>query len=134
MQKLNKRERQVCIAVVLLIFAAIACRHIQFHPINKMLAAMLGILRAGIYIGMTLVWTFPVKQRILSAEVKRYLLLSAALMIFWLAIRTLRYNLPNDFPTVQRYCWYCYYIPSPCSASLRRPVSICRRNTRSPGG
>ena len=111
MQKLNKREKRVAITVILLIFAAIACRHIQFERIEDTLSVILGFLRPGIYIGMTFAWAISVKQRILSAEVKKYLLLSAALMIFWLVVRTTRYNLPDNFLDLQRYCWYCYYIP-----------------------
>lgn len=110
MKKLNQRGKWITAVVISLIFAAIACRHI-FNPIGDTLAAILGILRPGIYIGMTFAWVFSVKQRILSAEVKKYLLLSAALMIFWLVMRTIKYNLPNDFPGLQRYCWYSYYIP-----------------------
>lgn len=111
MQKLNQREKQIVVMVIFLILAAIACRHSQFDRIEDTLSVILGFLRPGIYIGMTFAWAFSVKQRILSAEVKKYLLLSAALMIFWLVVRTIRYNVPDDFPDLQRYCWYCYYIP-----------------------
>lgn len=110
MQKLSRHEKRVVAIAILLIIIAIVCRKIRPHC-GFAMWVILGAVRISIHIGMVAAWAFSIKQRILSAEVKRSLLRSAALMIFWLAIRTFKYNLPNTFAELNRYCWYSYYIP-----------------------
>jgi len=45
-----------------------------------------------------------------QAQVRRYLTAVSALMIFWFALRTMKYYFVID-PTVTRYLWYLYYLP-----------------------
>ncbi len=109
MQKLNGREKRILAALLLLILIAMACRHLPIR--SSALRLVPGALRVSIYIGIVTAWAFSIRQRILSAKVKKYLLCSAALMIFWLILRTVKYNIPNSFAALNRYCWYGYYIP-----------------------
>lgn len=123
MKKLNKRERLTAAAVMLLILIAMACRQIRVE--SHVIRTVTGYLRAGIYIGLAAAWAFSVRRRILSAEVRRCLLLSAALMILWLCMRTLRFNVPASCVALRRYCWYGYYIPMLLIPFLGAYAAVC---------
>lgn len=71
--------------------------------------APLGILRAVIYLGLLTAWGISIKTRILQTQVRRYLLAVAGLMLLWLILRTVKYNLYNM--TAERFLCYGYYLP-----------------------
>lgn len=54
---------------------------------------------------------FQLQKRLLQPDVRRTLTGAALLMIFWMAVRTIKYDLlPSSHFTV-RYAWYLYYLP-----------------------
>ena len=55
-------------------------------------------------------WAVSVWWRILHAQTRRCLLGAAALMLFWLDIRLIRYDFAQT-PEMLRRLWYAYYIP-----------------------
>ncbi len=57
------------------------------------------------------IWIFQLKTRILQPEVRRNLIGAAFLMIFWMAVRTLKYDFLPPGHFTARYAWYMYYIP-----------------------
>lgn len=69
-----------------------------------------GIIRTFIYIGLFSVWGVSIWRRIVQVQAKRYLITIAALMLFWMAIRTVKYLFVID-ENVIRQLWYAYYIP-----------------------
>lgn len=68
------------------------------------------LLRFFIYIGLFGVWGISVRGRIIQPQVRRYLTLTSALMVFWVAVRAIRYSL-EECPWVMRHLWYLYYVP-----------------------
>lgn len=57
------------------------------------------------------IWIFQLKKRLLQPDVKRNLISAASIMIFWMAIRTIKYDFLPDKHFTLRYAWYLYYIP-----------------------
>lgn len=59
-----------------------------------------------------IIWFFQLRRRLLQPYVRRNLMAAALLMIFWIAIRTIKYEFlfPREHISV-RYAWYLYYIP-----------------------
>ena len=68
------------------------------------------LLRSFIYIGLMMWWGISLWQRIIQTQVRRYLAATAALCVFWLSIRTVKFFFAAT-PAAIRYLWYGYYVP-----------------------
>lgn len=55
-------------------------------------------------------WGYSLDRRIIQTQILHCLRLTAALMLVWLILRTLKYEFVTDL-TVARYIWYLYYLP-----------------------
>ncbi len=71
---------------------------------------MAQVIRAGIYTGLIAAWGVSLQRRIIQAQTRRYLIVVALLMLFWLAARTVKHGLAGS-PNAARLLWYSYYIP-----------------------
>ena len=69
-----------------------------------------GFLRTVLYNILIFSWAVSVWWRILHAQTRHCLLGAAALMLFWLDIRLIRYDFAQT-PEMLRRLWYAYYIP-----------------------
>ena len=94
-------------AAALLILAAMACRRIG---LEGHLRVILGYLRSAIYLGLFAAWGVSVRRRVVQRQARRYLVAAAALMVFWIALRTVKYFLVSGMDAA-RFCWYLYYLP-----------------------
>lgn len=56
-------------------------------------------------------WYSQVRRRLVQPEVRRNMAASALLMLFWMAVRTLKYDFFLAGQTLTRYAWYLYYVP-----------------------
>ena len=87
-----------------LLLPAIITSHIQtavyFLPVS--------LLRSFIYIGLMTWWGISLWQRIVQTQVRRYLAATAALCVFWLSIRTVKF----------------FFAATP--AAIRYPLSLVR--------
>lgn len=68
------------------------------------------LLRSGIYVGLFVAWGVSVRRRIIQVQTKQYLSAISALLVLWMAVRTLKYMIFNN-QHICRYLWYLYYIP-----------------------
>lgn len=58
-----------------------------------------------------LIWGGQLKRRLLQPHVRKYLIVTAGMMLLWMVLRTVKYEfLPKGHITA-RYVWYFYYIP-----------------------
>lgn len=65
-----------------------------------------------IYVILISLWGVAVFMRIINLKIRRYLMISVFLMLFFVIVRTIRYKLPEGILNdVSRYAWYSYYIP-----------------------
>ena len=110
MQKPNNKTAKTALIIAVLITAAILCRFLGNSGILPMLC---GVVRVYIYLGIFLAWGFSVRNRIIQKQVRRYLTAVSALMVFWILVRSLKYNfIPAElYPNITRYLWYLYYLP-----------------------
>jgi hypothetical protein len=109
MQKLNLKKYRSFLCAVLAVLAAALLRQIGFH-VNEQLDLLCAILRTSIYIVLFAAWGISVSNRIIQPQVRRYLAAISALMVFWVAVRGIRYSL-EEGPWVMRHLWYLYYLP-----------------------
>lgn len=109
MTRQRKPVLQFC-AIAALLLIAYACRIIGKCGI---LPAQAGLLRSSIYIGLFIAWGVSNTSRVLQPQARRCLTAIAGLMVFWFAVRTLKYHFvsADNAPNLNRYLWYLFYLP-----------------------
>lgn len=99
----------VCIGLVILAGATRVVGYTKIGEHTRILAYN-GVICA-LFTTAALIWLFQLRKRLLQPNVRRYLTGLAVLIIFWIALRTVKYEfLPPNHPTT-RYGWYLYYLP-----------------------
>ena len=93
--------------VFLVVAAAYACRMLAKFDIGGVYPSY---LRAALYLLLFALWGVSLDRRIIQKQVLHCLRLTDALMLLWLILRTLKYEVITD-PTAARYVWYLYYLP-----------------------
>ena len=101
----KKREILTGGIIALLIVCAVAARVITRGHRDAVYFLPVSLLRSFIYIGLTTWWGVSLWQRIVQAQVRRYLAATAALCVFWLSIRTVKFFFAAT-PAAIRYLWY----------------------------
>ena len=94
----------ICVALVLL---AGPIRLIGYQCKNFPYNTIICIL----YCGASFIWIYQVRKRVLQAEEQRYLVGTAFLIIFWIMLRTIKYEYMVKEHFIARFTWYLYYIP-----------------------
>lgn len=90
---------------------AIAVAYIfRFIGKSTFYPTLFSYFRSFIYIGLFAAWGMSVRLRIVQKQVRKYLIGVAALIIFWLIVRTAKYFIFWQ-PNVMRYLWYLFYLP-----------------------
>lgn len=63
------------------------------------------------YTASAFIWISQIRKRVIQPEERRYLMGIAFLMIFWIVLRTIKYEYLPDGHFVTRFAWYLYYVP-----------------------
>ena len=101
----KKREILTGGFAALLIVCAVAARVITRGHRGAVYFLPVSLLRSFIYIGLMTWRGISLWQRIVQAQVRRYLAATAALCVFWLSIRTVKFFFAAT-PAAIRYLWY----------------------------
>ena len=105
--KRNTKQLFPMILVFTIIAAAYSCRMLALLDIG---GACVNYIRAALYLLLFSLWGYSIDRRIIQTQALHCLRLTAALMLVWLILRTLKYEFVTDL-TVARYLWYLYYLP-----------------------
>ena len=105
--KRNTRQLYLTIFVFAIIIAAYSCRLLAWFNIGGNYPSY---IRAALYLLLFVLWGYSLDQRIIQKPVLHCLRLMDVLMLIWLTLRTLKYEVVTDM-TVARYLWYLYYLP-----------------------
>ncbi len=109
--KRKKKWKMKQLLSIILVFTIIAvaysCRMLAMHDIG---GVYVSYIRAALYLLLFSLWGFSIDRRIIQTHALHCLRLTAALMLVWLVLRTLKYEVVTDL-TVARYIWYLYYLP-----------------------
>ena len=117
MGKLNLKKHSAFLYAFLAVITAVVLRQIGFRA-DESLDWFCNFLRSAIYVGLFSLWGVSIRRRIIQPQVRRYLTAVAALMVFWVTVRTIRFLFAKD-PWSLRHLWYMYYLPMlfiPCLA------------------
>lgn len=105
--KRNTKQLIPMILVFTIIAAAYSCRILAMFDIC---GVYVNYIRAALYLLLFSLWGYSLDRRIIQPQTLHWLRLTAALMLVWLILRTLKYEFVTDL-TVARYIWYLYYLP-----------------------
>ena len=86
---------------------AYACRMLAKFDIG---GPAVNHVRTALYLLLFTLWGFSLDRRIIQRQTLHCLRLTAALMLLWLILRTLKYSFVTG-PAAGRYIWYLYYLP-----------------------
>lgn len=64
-----------------------------------------------LYTAAAFIWIAQINRRITDRRERRYLLWTAAMIIIWMAVRTIKYDFMAPGDVITRYIWYMYYAP-----------------------
>ena len=103
----NKKQLLPMILVFTIIGVAYSCRMLAMLDIC---GVYVNYIRAALYLLLFSLWGYSLDRRIIQPQTLHWLRLTAALMLLWLILRTLKYEFVTDL-TVARYIWYIYYLP-----------------------
>lgn len=93
--------------VCTVIAIAYACRMLAKFDIG---GSAVNHIRTALYLLLFTLWGFSLDRRIIQRQMLHCLRLTAALMLLWLILRTLKYSVVTG-PAAGRYIWYLYYLP-----------------------
>ncbi len=94
----------LCIALVLLAWITrITAKHTGLFAYNSLIFVL--------FITAAAIWAFQLKRRLLNRAVRRNLIMCVILMVFWMTVRTLKYEFIPPQHFASRYIWYLYYLP-----------------------
>ena len=93
--------------VFTVIAIAYACRMLAKFDIG---GPAVNHIRTALYLLLFALWGFSLDRRIIQQQTLHCLHLTAALMLLWLILRTLKYSVVTG-PAAGRYIWYLYYLP-----------------------
>ena len=93
--------------VCTVIAIAYACRMLAKFDIG---GPAVNHIRTALYLLLFALWGFSLDRRIIQRQTLHCLRLTAALMLLWLILRTLKYSFVTG-PAAGRYIWYLYYLP-----------------------
>lgn len=108
--KRKKKWKMKQLLPIILVFTIVAvaysCRMLAMFDIG---GVYVSYIRAALYLLLFSLWGFSIDRRIIQTQALHCLRLTAALMLVWLVLRTLKYEVVTDL-TVARYIWYLYYL------------------------
>lgn len=108
-QRQREQVQRGC-AVGTVVLLAWLCRVLPLESLPSGLQEACGILRSLLYLSLFAGWGISLYNRTVHPQVRRLLLNVDLLMLFWILVRTLRFQL-NTPPGMDRMLGYLYYAP-----------------------
>ena len=108
-QRQREQVQRGC-AVGTVVLLAWLCRVLPLEGLPSGLQEACGILRSLLYLSLFAGWGISLYNRTVHPQVRRLLLNVDLLMLFWIIVRTLRFQL-NTSPGMDRMLGYLYYAP-----------------------
>lgn len=108
-QRQREQVQRGC-AVGTVVLLAWLCRVLPLEGMPFGLQEACGILRSLLYLSLFAGWGISLYNRTVHPQVRRLLLNVDLLMLFWILVRTLRFQL-NTPPEIDRMLGYLYYAP-----------------------
>ena len=106
MTKQFKKTIYAILIVTALIAVAVICRVVtRLCEIPVIEDKILNVVRTLIYLGLFSAWGFLVYRRVMQIQARKFLCLSAILMVLWIMLRAFKFYFITS-ETAIRYFWY----------------------------
>ncbi len=107
-QKLKTRKKLI-LTIFLVVFVVYV---FSFARVSPLLTIPYYIwVSWGGYSALLAIWALSIKDRIIERDVRRYSLAMAFLMIFFVTVRSIKWEIGGIYPLIGQLSWYMYYIP-----------------------
>ncbi len=88
----------------------------------------IGNLSTYSYTALLVFWLITVGREIKNPYIRRRLQAGGVFFILLFILRLVRWNIPDEYVILSRYCWYGYYIPTIVTPLLSLSLSLCIGN------
>ncbi len=102
---------KIIIILLFLIVASTLSNSYKSHTGINFYNILASMLSTTIYLSIFIAWTASIYKRILQPYVRKYMVFLGVIMIFWIAIRTIKWYAFEFMASEDRMLWYMYYIP-----------------------
>ncbi len=111
---------------VLIVFGLLIGNLNNLIPVHSQYIVGLGfVLSICVFIGIYSYWIISLYRRVMQSRVRNYLMLIGANIIFWVAIRSIKWSAFEFVIFEDRFLWYMYYIPMIMLSVLFLFVALC---------
>ena len=106
------KQKRIVIYAVCALFVALAG---VFQAVDSALPefwhALCALAAHTILISLVVAWGVSLIHRMVRKDLRSFFITVAALILFFLVVRMIKYGLTKDIDTLSRYLWYAYYVP-----------------------
>lgn len=107
----NKNTLKLTIVVISLLLFALSLRYFPCGE-GALAGSIFMVIRNGIHVSLLVAWCISLHHRLMNSQIRKILVTTGALLVFWLAAKTVKYDfLMSSTDVIGRYIWYSYYIP-----------------------
>ena len=107
----NKNTLKLTIVVISLLLFALSLRYFPWGE-GALAGSIFMVIRNGIHVSLLVAWCISLHHRLMNSQIRKILVTTGALLVFWLAAKTVKYDfLMSSTDVIGRYIWYSYYIP-----------------------
>lgn len=111
MRVVRNRKKIVLYSICLLLFGLAGI----FQAIDSLLPdfwhALFALFANTILISLVVLWGVSLIHRMVRKDLLAYFLTIAVLILFFLVVRMMKYELTKGMDKILRYFWYTYYVP-----------------------
>ena len=111
MKKRKIKTVYTAVSVGAAVAVAVVCRAVsRAEGVPLFIGKLCNVLRTLIYLGLFAGWGVTVYRRVVQVQARKFLALSAGLMLVWMILRAFKFHFIAN-ATAVRYLWYAYYAP-----------------------
>ena len=111
MRTATNRKRIVLYVVCAFSFALAGVFQAVDSSLPEFWHALFALSAHMILISLVVAWGVSLIHRMVRKDLRAYFLIVAALILFFLVVRMIKYGLTKDSDALSRYLWYAYYVP-----------------------
>ena len=111
MPKTTIKNIQIFAIAVLLFGCAIIINILNNNNRPPLIFLILGLAQTTIYIFLYCAWGISIRLRISQTQIRFFLQVIASLLVFWIALRAVKYYIVVEGGVESRYLWYLFYVP-----------------------
>lgn len=111
MQTAMNKNRIIVYAICIFFFLLAGFFQLIDSKLPEFFHVLCALLAHSILITLVVIWLFSLIQRMVRKDLRVFFISVAILILFFLTVRMIKYDLTESIDTLNRYMWYSYYVP-----------------------